>query len=141
MKANKKKLITVRIIDLILSIAPLLVPIIACSDYYTVSAGRTVSLSIGVIILIAIIVMICLGKFPKGVGAIVWLAVVDVALFLIGDIVTQMKWLILATIVGQLLSMVITRPIIRKRKKQMDDEKTASVLVEKLKEQGVICSV
>ena len=136
MKKYKRKLCGLVLIDFVLSLAPLLIPVLTSWDYYTASVGRTISLGTGLTMLIIVVIMIALGKLPKNVSAIVWLVVFDVILFLIGDIITQLKWLIMAAIGGQVLSKIFTRPAIRKLQKKKSDGDMADVLVERLKESG-----
>lgn len=132
-KKSYRGLAVLYIIDVLVCLLPLLVPVLVNIKYYTATVERTVTLSVGAVMLVIVVVLVAVGKLPKGLGGTFWLIVFDVILFFIDPIIGQLKWLVMATAVGQGLSGFVVRPLARKYRTDMLQQRQADVLVTALK--------
>lgn len=134
-RKSYKTLMLIYIIDVLVCLLPLAIPVGINWQYYTATTQRVVTLSAGTVMLIIVAVLIAVGKLPKGMGSVFWLTVLDLILFFIDPIITQLKWLVLATASGQAVSAFLIRPFSRKYKTEMLQERQAEVVVKALREE------
>lgn len=101
------KKVLLQILGYVLSIAPLTVVFGLKWDTYTATTQSTISLGVGGAISLVLILIKSLGKVPKNIHPIIKYIVALVLVFALDPIIQDLKLLLSAAIVGELIDLPI----------------------------------
>ena len=110
MNPSAKKLL-LQILGYVLSIAPLAVVFGLKWDTYTATTQSTISLGVGGAISLVLILIKSLGKVPKNIHPIIKYVVALVLVFALDPIIQDLKLLLSAAIVGELIDLPIQHQV------------------------------
>lgn len=110
MNPSAKKLL-LQILGYVLSIAPLAVVFGLKWDTYTATTQSTISLGVGGAISLVLILIKSLGKVPKNIHPIIKYIVALVLVFALDPIIQDLKILLSAAIVGELIDLPIQHQV------------------------------
>lgn len=110
MNPSAKKLL-LQILGYVLSIAPLAVVFGLKWDTYTATTQSTISLGVGGAISLVLILIKSLGKVPKNIHPIIKYIVALVLVFALDPIIQDLKLLLSAAIVGELIDLPIQHQV------------------------------
>ena len=133
MKKMKSKLVFLYIGSFLVSIAPLLVVLIARWNVYTKTPGDTVKLCIGGVICLLFIFLKVIGKL-KMPSRIVLFGVVFALVYLLKAILDDLLLLSGMALAGELLDMLFFQMAIRRTKERILIDKTSTATSEKVEE-------
>ena len=121
-KVSRAKLIWLKILDIFVTILPLIVLVIIRHEEYIYSVGSAVGFSVGAIIAIVVIVLTVLDKLHlKGLG----FAAVGLALcYFLRNVLNDIEWIFLCMLIGQIASKVV-KYFIKREEENVTIEKTA----------------
>lgn len=123
--SKKGKLALLYIFSFIISIAPITI-IIACNwSHYTKTPASTVSLSVGGIMAVGLIIVKTLGKMPQNVNRLVKYGILFGIVWLLEPIILDLKVLLGAAFLGELLDSLFFVRKIRQLKEEIYINKTA----------------
>ena len=105
------KKVLLQILGYVLSIAPLAVVFGLKWDTYTATTQSTISLGVGGAILLVLILIKSLGKVPKNIHPIIKYVVALVLVFALDPIIQDLKILLSAAIVGELIDLPIQHQV------------------------------
>lgn len=105
------KKVLLQILGYVLSIAPLAVVFGLKWDTYTATTQSTISLGIGGAISLVLILIKSLGKVPKNIHPIIKYVVALVLVFALDPIIQDLKILLSAAIVGELIDLPIQHQV------------------------------
>lgn len=110
MNPSAKKVL-LQILGYVLSIAPLAVVFGLKWDTYTATTQSTISLGVGGAISLVLILIKSLGKVPKNIHPIIKYIVALVLVFALDPIIQDLKILLSAAIVGELIDLPIQHQV------------------------------
>lgn len=110
MNPYAKKML-LQILGYVLSIAPLAVVFGLKWDTYTATTQSTISLGVGGAISLVLILIKSLGKVPKNIHPIIKYVVALVLVFALDPIIQDLKILLSAAIVGELIDLPIQHQV------------------------------
>ena len=110
MNPSAKKML-LQILGYVLSIAPLAVVFGLKWDTYTATTQSSISLGVGGAISLVLILIKSLGKVPKNIHPIIKYIVVLVLVFALDPIIQDLKVLLSAAIVGELIDLPIQHQV------------------------------
>lgn len=110
MNPHAKKVL-LQILGYVLSIAPLAVVFGLKWDTYTATTQSTISLGVGGAISLVLILIKSLGKVPKNIHPIIKYIVALVLVFALDPIIQDLKILLSAAIVGELIDLPIQHQV------------------------------
>lgn len=105
------KKVLLQILGYMLSIAPLAVVFGLKWDTYTATTQSTISLGVGGAISLVLILIKSLGKVPKNIHPIIKYVVALVLVFALDPIIQDLKILLSAAIVGELIDLPIQHQV------------------------------
>lgn len=105
------KKVLLQILGYVLSIAPLAVVFSLKWDTYTATTQSTISLGVGGAISLVLILIKSLGKVPKNIHPIIKYVVALVLVFALDPIIQDLKILLSAAIVGELIDLPIQHQV------------------------------
>lgn len=105
------KKVLLQILGYVLSIAPLAVVFGLKWDTYTATTQSTISLGVGGAISLVLILIKSLGKVPKNIHPIIKYVVALVLVFALDPIIQDLKILLSAAIVGELIDLPIQHQV------------------------------
>lgn len=105
------KKVLLQILGYVLSIAPLAVVFGLKWDTYTATTQSSISLGVGGAISLVLILIKSLGKVPKNIHPIIKYVVVLVLVFALDPIIQDLKILLSAAIVGELIDLPIQHQV------------------------------
>lgn len=105
------KKVLLQILGYVLSIAPLAVVFGLKWDTYTATTQSTISLGVGGAISLVLILIKSLGKVPKNIHPIIKYIVALVLVFALDPIIQDLKILLSAAIVGELIDLPIQHQV------------------------------
>lgn len=105
------KKVLLQILGYVLSIAPLAVVFGLKWDTYTATTQSTISLGVGGAISLVLILIKSLGKVPKNIHPIIKYIVALVLVFALDPIIQDLKLLLSAAIVGELIDLPIQHQV------------------------------
>lgn len=105
------KKVLLQILGYVLSIAPLAVVFGLKWDTYTATTQSTISLGVGGAISLVLILIKSLGKVPKNIHPIIKYVVALVLVFALDPIIQDLKLLLSAAIVGELIDLPIQHQV------------------------------
>lgn len=105
------KKVLLQILGYVLSIAPLAVVFGLKWDTYTATTQSTISLGVGGAISLVLILVKSLGKVPKNIHPIIKYVVALVLVFALDPIIQDLKILLSAAIVGELIDLPIQHQV------------------------------
>ncbi|GEM_PF-7026614 len=105
------KKVLLQILGYVLSIAPLAVVFGLKWDTYTATTQSTISLGVGGAISLVLILIKALGKVPKNIHPIIKYVVALVLVFALDPIIQDLKILLSAAIVGELIDLPIQHQV------------------------------
>lgn len=105
------KKVLLQILGYVLSIAPLAVIFGLKWDTYTATTQSTISLGVGGAISLVLILIKSLGKVPKNIHPIIKYVVALVLVFALDPIIQDLKILLSAAIVGELIDLPIQHQV------------------------------
>ncbi len=105
------KKVLLQILGYVLSIAPLAVVFGLKWDTYTATTQSTISLGVGGAISLVLILIKSLGKVPKNIHPIIKYVVALVLVFALDSIIQDLKILLSAAIVGELIDLPIQHQV------------------------------
>ena len=105
------KKVLLQILGYVLSIAPLAVVFGLIWDTYTATTQSSISLGVGGAISLVLILIKSLGKVPKNIHPIIKYIVALVLVFALDPIIQDLKILLSAAIVGELIDLPIQHQV------------------------------
>lgn len=105
------KKVLLQILGYVLSIAPLAVVFGLKWDTYTATTQSTISIGVGGAISLVLILIKSLGKVPKNIHPIIKYVVALVLVFALDPIIQDLKILLSAAIVGELIDLPIQHQV------------------------------
>lgn len=108
------------------SIAPILVIVGLNWTDYTSSTPSIVSLSIGGAMALVLMLLKAIGKMPKDMKSVFKYAIAFVLVFLLDPLIQDLKWLLGAALIGEVLDISIFEWMITRTQKEIDAEINAN---------------
>lgn len=112
------------------SIAPILVVIGLNWSDYTSSTPSIISLSVGGAMALVLMLLKALDKMPKDMKSVFKYAIAFVLVFLLDPIIQDLKWLLGAALIGEVLDISIFEWMIKRTQKEIDAEINANGMQE-----------
>lgn len=123
------KKVLLQILGYVLSIAPLAVVFGLKWDTYTATTQSSISLGVGGAISLVLILIKSLGKVPKNIHPIIKYVVALVLVFALDPIIQDLKILLSAAIVGELIDLPIQHQV--KVTQKVIDQKATLTSIDK----------
>jgi hypothetical protein len=128
-KRNKARLL--KLVQLLVSVLPLIALIIVNWEVYTKTPASTASLGFGMVIAIVFAVLKLLGRLPKNIKGVVWAGIVCVMCWCLKILIVDLPIISTAWFMGSLLAEFFT-PMIKKAEKESNIEEQATVTAEEV---------
>lgn len=112
------------------SIAPILVVIGLNWSDYTSSTPSIISLSVGGAMALVLMLLKAIGKMPKDMKSVFKYAIAFVLVFLLDPLIQDLKWLLGAALIGEVLDISIFEWMINRTQKEIDAEINANGMQE-----------
>ena len=134
MKNLKNKVRIFKLLQIILSVLPLIALIIVNWNVYTKTTGSSISLGFGMLLAIVFAILKLLGRLPKNVKGVIKSAIVCGLCWALKVLIVDLPIISTAWLIGSLLAEILT-PVIKKAEKDANVTEQASATAEEVAKQ------
>lgn len=133
-KYNVKNLFLLRILSILVNIAPLLILLIINWEVYTKTKTSSIALSFTGIVWLCFVIMSAFNTLSVKLARPVKLLCFFLILYLIDPLILSMKWFVLCSFLGSTVDYILIQPYIKKMNELKIATKTTDLTKEALKE-------
>lgn len=134
MKKNKSKVRLLKLLQVLVSVLPLLVVVVLNWEVYTKTPASSVSLGFGMIVGAVFALLKLLDRMPKNVKSVVWAGIACVLCWCLKILIVDLPIIATAWFIGSVLAEVFT-PMIKKAEKESNLEEQATATAEEVAKQ------
>lgn len=128
---TKSKIRLYKLLQMLVSVLPLIVLIIVNWEVYTETPASTVSLGFGMVVAMIFAILKILNRMPKNLKSVVWAGIVCALCWCLKLLIVDLPIIATAWFIGSLLGEIFT-PIIKKNEREGNIEDTANATAEEV---------